>query len=66
MPIQRITRATFEEVKTEYENAIRIRAEEVRKLKDTLGWSFREIGEHFGISKQQAQVIYESAKGRER
>jgi len=33
------------------------RREEVRKLREELGWTWRQIGEHFKITPQRAQQL---------
>ena len=57
-----ITSKEFGEKKQDYEKAIRARAEQIRKMRDVLDWSFTQIGEHFKITRQAAEKIYRSTK----
>ncbi len=63
--MMKITPQSFEEIKQKYENAVRERARQIRKMRDELGWSFTQIGEHFGIKRQAAEKIYRSTKDEE-
>ena len=60
--MMKITPETFEQIKQEYENAVRERARQIRNMRDVLGWSFTQIGKHFGIKRQAAEKIYRSTK----
>ena len=60
-----ITPDEFREIKDEYENAVRARAEQIKVMRDKLHWSFTQIGKYFGIKRQAAEKIYRSTKDEE-
>jgi hypothetical protein len=58
-----ISQVEFETARKAWEEAIQARAETIVAFRDVMKWSFRQIGDHFKISRQAAEKIYrENAK----
>ena len=60
MTPKRITKEDFDKVKKVYDEAVQARADTIVALRDEWEYTFQQIGEEFGISRQAAEKIYRS------